>query len=182
MSDQTKPHMLIGRIDPMGEMRVTIWCPYEMGQPRPCRIGNVTPESEACRWGKFEREEHHESCASVADEDAECSNPDGPTHCWPEEPEQCDGFDWEGEHMHPVEGCWAEHIVAEVGWQEALIFERDERTEGMSWRQIREAGLQDREFTLPMPVHITPEEDSLVRLMPWAEAQARIAERKEQTA
>lgn len=189
--NQPKPHTLVGVIDPWGSVRIDIECPYEFGEPRPCKLGNVTPEAENCLWHRYENEDHHPSCPSQQEhpgakegEQIECSNPDEPPYCWPEEPEECDGFDFEGEHMHPVPGCWAQHIVHETGWTEAIDFGHHPdlaRQSSVTTRQMIRAGqVPDRPLTLPLEVGIDPDED-VVQVTPWPEYQAIMRRRRAQS-
>lgn len=168
---QTKPHMLVGKINPYGEARIDLECPYEFGEPnRPCNLGTINPESEACRWYRFAvAEDHHETCPASKGDDATCDwDKPGGEHCWPEEPEQCNGFEYDGEHMHPVPGCYAQQMVNEVGWQEAIRFGMDERAKGRTWTEMRAMALDERTLELPMPVAVFPDEDG-VDVAPWSE-------------
>jgi hypothetical protein len=165
--------MLVGKIDPWGSVSIDIECPYEFGEPRPCTLGMPLTSGERCDWDDYEAEKHHESCPSSKDPDAECSNPDDGPYCWPEEPEECDGFNYEGEHMHPVPGCWVRVTASETGWPDGIDFGKDPGVKrGMGYSEIRAAGIEDRPFTLPMAVHVSVE-DGVVFVEPWMDWKAR---------
>ncbi len=147
----TKPHTLTAVVDQWGEVRLTLLCPYTMGEERPCKMGM---EAQRCDWHDYENGSHHDDCPAAKDRSVECIAPaDSPSGCWPEEPEECDGF-YAGEvgHVHECDGCWALELIAELNWDEAV-----------RWRPKVETTL-----TLPVDVTVTCDNDDGVELSLWS--------------
>lgn len=116
-----KPHRVTARIDRWGEVRLAIECPYTLADRavRRCNLGNEP--DKPCLWKLYENGDHHPDCPAFRLRDAECIAAGQDGTCWPEVPEECDGFESsELGHLHPVEGCWAQEMIGEVGWDDCV--------------------------------------------------------------
>lgn len=121
---ERKPHRVVARIDRWGSVALQIECPYTLAdrQVRRCNLGT---EPDRCDWTDWENGEHHWNCDARKDRNAPCSGgptpkEDGAPACWESDPEECDGFEGEVGHLHPTEGCWAQELISEIGWDEAV--------------------------------------------------------------
>lgn len=155
MTAVPKPHILTASVASWGEISLMLICPYTLAERdvRPCLMG-LEP-TEPCEWHWFDLGEHHKDCPAFNNRDAECSGKDNTElHCWPEEPEECDGFaSDEVGHVHPVEGCWAQELISEIGWSEAIQWAKDSLPAG-GW------------ISLPLAVDIWID-DGCVTIAPW---------------
>lgn len=121
-----KPHVLSAKVDRWGELNFDLRCPYTLADRsvRSCLMG-LEP-TEPCEWDWYDKGEHHKDCPAFKDRNAKCVDVGAGFECWPAEPEECDGFSSEIGHVHPTEGCWAQELIGEIGWGEAVRWTKDE--------------------------------------------------------
>lgn len=148
-----KPHILRAVIHSRwgGDLSLLVDCPYTSEEPRPCRLGDEP--DEPCLWDRFEQGEHHPDCGGWH----ACEATDDSTvleswACWTEgEPEECDGFDSEYGHLHPIEGCYVQHWIHEAGFEDAVVWRKDSVVE---------------DIDLPAEVGVGSDGDG-VEMWPW---------------
>lgn len=153
-----KPHTVVATLDKWAGANLTIECPYEDNwdaEGRPCTL---YAEPSSCDFHSFENGNHHPDCASTKDRNAECSRPDPDLVCgmWRDnEPEDCEG-QWVEEigHGHRVEGCFAQHVVSEWGWEDGVKIEKDSMPD---------------DLPLPLQVKIVCDGEDGITLAPWVD-------------